>query len=217
MKKIEIEPSILSADIKNIGSELKKLGNSVQSIHIDVMDGKFVPNKTDFSPSFVKKLSTNLKKTVHLMVEDPDKKIPEYVAAGADMIIFHIEASRDPIKLIKDIKKKFPKIRIGISLKPKTGIEKIMNVLEYIDYVLVMSVEPGFGGQEFIEDSTKKIEKIRKAYPNIDISVDGGIKAGTANKCKKSGANILVSGSFIFKQKDYKMAVNDLINDTKGK
>ena len=129
MKKIEIEPSILSADIKNIDKELKKLGNSVKSIHIDVMDEKFVPNKTNFSPEFVKNLSTDLKKTVHLMVENPDKKIQLYADSGADIIIFHIEASKNPIKLIKDTKEKFPNTRIGISLKPKTGIEKLMNAL----------------------------------------------------------------------------------------
>ena len=204
MKKIQISPSILSADFSQLGNEIKRLEDAgADMIHVDVMDGHFVPNIT-IGPEVIKKLRPFTKKTfdVHLMISPVDKYIEEFAKAGADIITFHPEATKntsDTINLIKKQKKK-----VGISLKPKSSIDLIKDHLNKIDLVLIMSVEPGFGGQKFMPEVIDKLKNIKKIIAekklNIDLEIDGGINFQNCKLAKDAGANVLVSGSTVFKE-----------------
>ena len=206
MKKIQISPSILSADFSQLGNEIKRLENAgADMIHVDVMDGHFVPNLT-IGPPVIKALRkyTNLIFDVHLMISPVHKYIKDFANAGADIITIHPEATdnlNESIKYIKNLKKK-----VGVSLNPNSEIKMIEQVLENVDLILVMSVHPGFGGQKFIPEVIKKIETLKKIKEEksykYDIEVDGGINFLNSKDVISAGANILVSGTTIFKEND---------------
>jgi len=211
---IKIAPSILSADFSKLGEEIKKLDNSsCDYIHIDVMDGHFVPNIT-FGPDIIRSIRGFTKKVfdVHLMINPVSNFIESFVKAGADIITIHYEISDDVLSCLKKIKKF--KVKSGISIKPNTSPKEIVKYLDYIDLILIMTVEPGFGGQKFMNSQIKKINEIKKTIKNrnIEIEVDGGINFETAKKSIEAGADVLVSGSTIFKGDNYQKNILKLKN-----
>ena len=204
MNSIKISPSILSADLSKLGSEIQNLEKAkADLIHIDVMDGHFVPNIT-IGPEVINKLKkyTSLPFDVHLMIAPVDNFIENFANAGADIITIHPEATKNLIASIEKIKS--CKKKVGISLNPETSVEKILPVLELIDLALIMSVNPGFGGQKFIEKVLEKVKILRKEIDSKKlktvIEIDGGINFETAKLAKKAGVDILVSGTTIFKE-----------------
>ena len=211
MSKIIISPSILSADFANLERDIKRVEDAgADWLHVDVMDGHFVPNITIGVPvvKSIKKV-TNLPLDVHLMIENPEKYIEPFVKAGADILTFHYEAVND-VSAIVDLIKSFG-IKAGMSIKPKTSPDEILKYLEILDLFLVMTVEPGFGGQSFMEDCAEKIPVIKRHAPgNLIIQVDGGINAQTAKICTSYGANSLVAGNYIYKSDNIISAVQSL-------
>ncbi|MDD5449552.1 MAG: ribulose-phosphate 3-epimerase [Candidatus Omnitrophica bacterium] len=208
-QQVLIAPSLLSADFGNLKSDIKRMEDAgADWLHIDVMDGHFVPNIT-IGPvvvSSVKKIS-KLPLDVHLMIKQPERYIKAFAEAGSDLITFHIEAARNPASLMAQIKAQGKKA--GISIKPDTKVARIRRYLAQADLVLVMSVEPGFGGQEFINGALKKIKELKEIYGGM-ISVDGGINGENAASVRAAGANVLVAGSYLFGAVDVNEAIGRL-------
>ncbi len=209
---IIVSPSILSADFANLERDIKRVEDAGANwLHIDVMDGHFVPNITIGVPvvKSIKKV-TKLPLDVHLMIENPEKYVESFAKAGADIITFHFEASKDINGLIRLIKS-FG-VKAGMSIKPKTPADVVFPYLNALDLLLVMTVEPGFGGQKFMQDCAEKIPAIKeKAKDNLIIQVDGGINAQTARICTQYGANSLVAGNYIYGSNDIQKAIKSLV------
>jgi len=207
MPKLKISTSILGADYGDLNQYLRRLEPFSDEFHVDVMDGHFVPNLT-IGAVVVASIRTTIPLHCHLMISHPEEYIGAFAKAGAHTITIHAEAS-------KNLKKDIELIHsfgcdAGVALNPKTPISKIEKMLPLIDVVLIMSVEPGFGGQEFMPEVVLKITALRKKYPNLDIAVDGGINDKTAPLAVAAGANILVSGSYILKSEDPQKASDKL-------
>ncbi|WP_042356287.1 ribulose-phosphate 3-epimerase [Bacillus rubiinfantis] len=209
---IKIAPSILSADFSRLGEEIKAVEKAgADYIHVDVMDGHFVPNIT-IGPLIVNAIRpvTKLPLDVHLMIENPDQYIEAFAKAGADFITVHVEACRHLHRTIQSIKS-FG-IKAGAVLNPATPVHAIQHVIGDLDMVLLMSVNPGFGGQKFIPEVLPKIKQVKQLIEekglDIEIEIDGGVNPETAKQCSEAGANVLVAGSAIYNQEDYAKAIS---------
>jgi ribulose-phosphate 3-epimerase len=213
-KEIKISPSILSSDFSNLGKEIKDISAAgCDYIHIDVMDGAFVPNIT-IGPAVISSIRkySDLPFDVHLMIKNPENHIQAFAESGADIITIHQESTPNFKQAISQIKKLNKKV--GISIVPDTNEDVLDCVIDQVDLILIMTVNPGFGGQKFVSSQLDKISKVRKKISDsgrdIDLEVDGGINDETARLAINAGANVLVSGSYIFKNKDYGKAIKSL-------
>ena len=212
MSKVIIAPSILSSDFANLESEIKRLEkNGADWVHVDVMDGHFVPNLTIGAP-VVKAINkvTELPLDVHLMIENPEKYIKDFALAGSDLITFHYEATKEKTLDVINLIKSYEKIKVGISIKPKTSVKEIEQYIPLVDMVLIMTVEPGFGGQKFMQDCADKIKEVKAISKDVIVEVDGGINNITAEYCKDLGVNAMVAGNYVFSSDNMKEAIASL-------
>ena len=209
-----VSPSLLAANFLNLENEIKRLNDAKPDyLHLDVMDGNFVPN-ISFGPSIIKSIKplTNIPFDVHLMITNPDKYLNVFKEAGADIITYHFETLLNHFEMIKNIHSLG--VKAGISIKPLTKIEELIPYLEELDLVLVMSVEPGFGGQKFMADMMPKVKQIRQLLdqvnPSCHLEVDGGVDMTNYQLCKDCGSDVLVAGSAYFKAEDKPFFVQEL-------
>ena len=212
--KLKIAPSILSSDFLHLEKEIKALEQAgADMLHLDIMDGHFVPNLT-FGPGLVKQIRkiTTLPLDAHLMITNPADFIDKFIDAGVNYLSFHIETDANYVRLFKKIRNRG--VKAGIAINPETSLDALPDVIDEIDYVLIMSVHPGFGGQAFIEESVEKVRKTKEIIGSkqIEIEIDGGINFQTAKLVKEAGVNILVAGSFIFKSDNYARTIAGLRN-----
>ncbi len=215
MKTLQLAPSILSADFSRLGAEIEEVANlGVDWIHIDVMDGRFVPN-ISIGPLVVRALRplTSVPFDVHLMIAEPERYIPEFIDAGADLISFHVEATPHVQRTLQMIRK--ANVRAAVALTPSTPLSTVEHILPDVDMILLMTVNPGFGGQKFIPQMVDKIRQLaemleRRQASHIDIEVDGGMAVDTVRAVTAAGANVLVAGSSVFGQHDRAKALAQL-------
>ncbi len=210
MPPLKIAPSILASDFSRLGEEVRAVIDAgADWIHIDVMDGHFTPNIT-IGPAVVASLRTHstVPLDVHLMISDPDRYIRDFADAGADIITFHVEAAKHPHRTLTMIKELG--CQAGIVLNPGTSHDEIEFLADYVDLVLLMTVNPGFGGQKFIPEMLRKIQYVRAMLGERDLEVDGGIDAETAAQVIQAGANVLVAGSYIYRSRSYLAAIESL-------
>lgn len=211
--EMKISPSMLASDYANLEDELKKC-ESAELIHLDVMDGHFVPNISIGAPVIkAMKRACSVPFDVHLMISEPLKYIEDFVNAGADIITFHTECESDINETINKILE--CGCKAGLAVKPATPVEAVYPYIDKLSMVLVMTVEPGFGGQSFMENMMPKIERLRADFPDIDIQVDGGVNAETIKACAKAGANVFVAGSAVFKSENPQETIALLKNNAK--
>jgi len=203
--KIKFFPSLLSADFGHLQNDIKRVEDFVDGFHFDVMDGHFVSN-ISVGPVVLKSLNSKKPFDVHLMIQNPDKYLESFIASGANQLSVHIETLKNPQNTLKKIKDK--KIPAGIVFNPQTPLD--LSLCEIADFVLIMSVNPGFGGQKFITNVLDKVIKIRKTFPQKNIQLDGGINAETFQEAIKSGANWIVSGSYFWQGKDLQQIAQDI-------
>lgn len=214
----KIAPSLLAADFSQLGTEIKKVEKDADLLHLDVMDGHFVPNIT-FGPPVVASVRkvTKLPLDVHLMIENPENYIEAFAKAGADIISIHAETARNLKKTLRMIRK--AKVKAAVAVNPETPLRKIEGILNQVDMVLLMTVHPGFGGQKFIESVMPKLRKLaelrRKKKLKFTIEVDGGIDRKTAKLAAEAGADVLVAGTYIYKSSKYSKAIKSLRNSLK--
>lgn len=212
MKSVSINPSILSADFARLAEELQRI-HTADAVHVDVMDNHFVPNLTIGLPVVESiRRATDLPLDIHLMIEDADRWAPEYADAGAESVTFHVEASGAPIRLARELRARGSKA--SMALKPATPIEPYLDMLTELDMVLLMTVEPGFGGQKFLDVVLPKIKRAREAIEGsgvpVALQIDGGVSMETIDRAAEAGADVFVAGSAVYSAEDPAQAVNDL-------
>ena len=205
---IQIIPAIIAKDFKDLQGKIEKVEPYVEWAQIDVMDGQFVDNNTWNNPADLKRLKTNLNLEVHLMLQEPERVIDYWKSVGAKRLTVHFESTNQLAKVINRIKE--ANLEVGLAINPKTSIEVVDQFVSHLDLVLIMSVEPGYGGQEFLEGTLKKITSLRQKYSDIDIEVDGGINMKTAPLVISAGANLLVSGKTIYNSSDIRKTIKEL-------
>ena len=204
---LKIAPSILSADFGSLNEEIATVEPHADLLHIDVMDGHFVPN-ISFGAPVMRCIRSGLPMDVHLMIEHPLQYAEDFVKAGGTRIIFHVECKDEATEVIEKIESL--EAKVAVSIKPATPVSAIAPYLERMDMVMIMTVEPGFGGQKFMEDMVPKIRELREMGFDRDIGIDGGINDGTAKVCVDAGANLLIAGSYVFKSMDRGAMIDSL-------
>jgi len=207
---VEVIPTIIAKDFNELQEKIKKVESFVDWVQIDVMDGQFVENITWNEPTDLKKIETSLNLEVHLMIKEPEKYINQWISSGVKRIVFHIEATDKIREVIDQIKQ--AGLGVGLAINPETPIEAVDQFIDQLDLVLVMTVNPGQGGQEFLKQNLGKIKQLRAKYKRVKIGVDGGINLETAPEAVQSGANLLASGTAIFKSDNIEQTVNTLKN-----